>query len=487
MPEVVRLVSLDIVNNAVRTKQLESADLMVVSSNLFGYVEKNYGANINQNVRDPVSIQNKVTQTITQLFMAMYQNSWPSFFNDISRLRTTSGSDPSPSGPGTIMYLRILIEIHDQIADPMVPKSIEEQRSDMILKDLIRERDIILISTSWHEILAHWRGKQDAVVELCLSCIGRWVGWTDIALAIDDALLKLLFELLQPDISGDQGQKVQENREAAIETFVDILGKKMGAGDKLQLIEVLRVNDAVTQLVNGRLLSQQRHTPDYDTDLAEDVAKLVNATVVDIVRAIDTGKQDTTVLNRGTDQIKIFLPHVLRFLSDEYDEICSTVIPCLTDLLALIRKHLKVNDTFVAETSFMLPLILDSVIAKVKYDETADWGNEDTQTDEAEFQELRKRLHVLQQAIAAVDENMYNSKITQVVVSTFDAYQNHSGQIDWRNLELALHQIYLFGDHAMKHGGLYSKTKPVTPVAEQLIQMLFKMMQTSNLSIIANL
>ena len=455
---------------------------MAVSSNLLGYIEKVYGQTSSDSSRDPVAIQNKITQTVTFLFAAMYENTWPSFFHDISRLRTRSGSATQDNGPGTIMYLRILTAIHDEIADVMVPKSSEEQKSDMVLKDLVRQRDMRTISDSWHEILAQWRGKEDAVVELCLTCIGRWVSWTDISLAVNDSLLALLFDLFKPELSGDQGIKTQENREAAIETFVDILGKKMSAGDKLELIDVLKVNDAVSRLVNGRSLQQQRHTPEYDTDLAEDVAKLVNNTVVDIVKAVDTAKNDATLLVRGTGQIKTFLPHILRFLSDEYDEICSTVIPCLTELLALMRKQFKMDGAFVNEVSYMLPLILDAVIAKVKYDETADWGNEDTQTDEAEFQDLRKRLHVLQQAIAAVDESMYTSRVTDNVTSTFSAFQNHRGQLDWRDLELSLHQMYLFGELAMRNGGLYSKTKPVTPAAEQLIQMLFKMMETGKAS-----
>ena len=481
-PEVVRHASLDILNNAIRTKQLNDSDLRAVSSTLWGYIEKVYkGGPSGNSLRDPVSIQNKITQTITYLFAAMYETSWQNFFQDVSKLRSSPDSTANDNGPGTIMYIRVLIAIHDEIADVMVPKSSEEQKSDMLLKDLVRQRDMHMISTSWHEILAQWRGKEDAIVELCLTCIGRWVSWTDIALAVNDSLLALLFDLLRPELSGDQGIKTQENREAAIETFVDILGKKMSSSDKLELINVLRVDDAITQLVNGRSLLQQRHTPEYDTDLAEDVAKLVNNTVVDIVRAVDTAKNDAGILGRGTGQMKAFLPHILRFLSDEYDEICSTVIPGLTDLLALMRKQLKTNGNFVEENRYMLPLILDAVIAKVKYDETADWGNEDTQTDEAEFQELRKRLHILQQAVALVDDGMYIQKIANVVTTTFDAFRSRNGQLDWRDIELSLHQIYLFGEIAMKNGGLYSKTKPVTPAAEQLIQMLYKMMETGKI------
>ena len=474
--------SLDIVNNAIRTGQLDDRDLAYVSSNLLGYIEKIYGGQVpTTTTLDPVSIQNKLTQTVTYLFTVMYENRWPSFFSDILKLTASHGSSLRDNAPGTIMYLRMLIAIHDEIADVMVPKTSEEQKKDIRLKDLVRERDIQMITSSWHEILAQWKSKEDTIVELCLTCIGRWVSWTDISLAVNDSLLALLFDFLKPQMSGDQGVKTQENREASIETFVEILGKKMSAGDKLELIEILRIHDAISQLVNGRSLSDLRHTSDYDTDLAENVAKLVNNAFADIVRAVDASGTNDTVLLHGNTQLKQFLPHVLRFLSDEYDEICSTVIPCLTDLLALMRKRIKSSSSFASQNAFMLPLILDVVIAKVKYDDTAIWGSEDTQTDEAEFQDLRKRLHILQQAIAAVDENLYTQKITSVVVNIFGNFNAQSSRPDWREVELALHQLYLFGELGMKHGGLYSKTKPVSPAAEQLIAMMFKLMETGRL------
>ena len=55
----------------------------------------------------------------------------------------------------------------------------------------------------------------------------------------------------------------------------------------------------------------------------------------------------------------------------------------------------------------MLTPILNAIIMKMRYDETSSWGNEDEQTDEAEFQELRKKLQVLQKSVAAVNQNLY--------------------------------------------------------------------------------
>ena len=476
--EVVRHVSLDIVNNAVKSGQLGERDLINLKDNVLEYVQTIYGAGIGKSTQlDPLSIQNKLTQTITNLFTTLYAEQWTSFFHDILSLTTSDGSIVKDHAPGVMLYLRILISVHDEIADVLLPRSPEEQRRDNALKDLVRQRDTITIASSWHDILATWKTNDDNIIKLCLTTIGRWVAWTEISLAVNDSLLQLLFEYLDSQQGSDHSQGV-ERRDAAIEALIDILGKKMTAGDKLELIEVLKIYEAVSQLVRSRELSEMRSTANYDTDLAEGVAKLVNNTATDIVKALDGARDNDLVSQRGIALLKSFMPHMLRFLSDEYDEICSTIIPCVTDLLTLLRKKAKSSSMLASELSPMLPLVLDVIIAKLKYDETSYWGHEDTQTDEAEFQELRKRLHNLQKAVAAVDESMYADKIRHLVVSTFDRYQDQRGQVDWREIELALHEMEMFGELAFKHGGLYSKTKPVTPAAEQLVGMMFKLVQT---------
>ena len=476
--EVVRLVSLDIVNHAIKAGHLEALDMIFLRDNILAYMQNTYGAAGSGNVQvDPVSIQNKITQTVTNLFAALYAIHWTSFFHDVLNLTLTTSSTSRDNAAGVMLYLRILVSVHDDIGDVLLPRTPEEQRRDNDLKDLIRQRDTAMIASSWHAIIEYWRSRDDSIVKLCLAVIGRWVTWTEISLAVNDSLLGLLFEYLNSQQRSDSNDPFYERRDAAIEAFIDILSKKMSASDKIALIDVLMVNKAVIQLVESRELAELRFTANYDTDLAEGVAKLVNNVVCDIVKALDSPQSNESVSQRGIEQLKTFLPHVLHFLSDEYDEICSTVIPCLTDLLTFLRKKAKSSSTLAPGSSAMLPPILDVVISKTKYDETSSWGQDDAQTDEAEFQELRKRLHVLQKAIAAVDENMYIEKIRNVVVSTFDKFQTQNGQLDWRDLELAMHEMELFGELSSRPG-LYSKTKTVTLAAEQLIDMMFKLVES---------
>ena len=469
--EVVRVYCLDVVNGAIQRQRIDAQGLLFLRDSLVQYGRGIYGASGANQEQDPSSIQNKLSQTFTFLFIAMYASQWTTFFDDIMSLMHTGDSSIFDNAAGTRLYMKIISSIHDEIADVLVPRDDAQKQRDTELRDMIRERDIQKITDSWRQILLQFRSSDAGVVGLCLQAIGRWASWTDLTLIINDNLLSLLFGLVNSGLS-TQDSEACRLRDASLNTIMEILGKKMKGPDKLDLIEVLRINELVAALASSTLLQDLRFSSNYDTDLAELVARLVNNTVFDIVHILETLSPGDPMQLRADNQLKTFLPFVPRFFSDEYDEICSSVIPCLTDLLTFFRKR-AISD---GDYASMLPPILQAIIAKMKYDETSDWGSEDSQTDEAEFQDLRKRLQVLQQAVAAVDETLYIDTVSNIVGTAFEAFQTTKGQVDWRDLDLALHEMYLFGQLAVKNSSLYTKGKPVSSAAERLISMMFKML-----------
>lgn len=465
------------INEAIREGRIDTQSLIFVRDNLMVYIRNTYGMNGNAGIPilDPVNIQNKLTQTITYLFMALYSTQWASFFHDMLALATTVGSTTRDIERGVTFYLRVLNAVHDEIADVLVPRLPQEQRRNNDLKDMVRQRDAKMIAQSWQEILSHWKDRNANLVALCLAAVGRWVAWTDVSLTVNDSFLNILFQLVTPSESTDQlGTTL-----ITTETFTEIMGKKTSADDKLELIDVLKIKDVVSQLIESKGLRELRFTTTYDTDLAEAVAKLVNNTVYDIVKILESAPDGALTSIRGNAQLNIFLPLVLRFFSDEYDEICSTVIPCLTELLALFRKKAKANSIFCIENAGMLPPILDAVIMKGKYDDDSAWDNDDSQTDEAEFQELRKRLQVLQQAVASVNEILYIETVSNLVNGTIEKFRSQDGHIDWREIDLAIYEIFLLGEVGLKNGGLYIKSKPASAAAGRLIDMMFKLINSS--------
>jgi len=474
--EVVRLVCLEVVNNAVQTQRLDQQSLVYVRDSLLGYIRQWYTPGATN--LDTPSIQNKLTQTVTYLFTSLYASEWNSFFDDFQSLVGEVSNIGTSNPAATVMYLRVIGSIHDEIADVMIPRTPEEQKRSNELKDLIRARDVSKIAATWQAILSRWRQIDLSITEMCLRAVARWVSWIDINVVLDGTVQNALLELAGQQGSFSAESKEAKARDAAIDTFTETVGKKMPPSDKIELIRYLNLNTIVGQLVASPALSQMRNTPDYDTDMAETVAKLVNNVMFDIVKVLETDNVDENTNTKANELLHAFVLYMLRFFSDEYDEICSTVIPSLTDFLTLLRRNVRSKGASPTQYTGMLQPILDAIVSKMKYDETANWGDEDEATDEAEFQGLRKRLHVLQQTVATVDEELYVATLTRVVASTFARLDSAGDKPNWRDLDLALHEMYLFGELAVKNGGLYQKSASSSAASQHLLEMMAKMVDS---------
>lgn len=426
---------------------------------------------------DTTSIQNKTAQTLVYLFSALYQHGWEAYFDDILSLTSKTQIRSRDNGPGVIFYLRAINSVHEEIGDQLVPRSRAEQDHANILKDIVRDRDVQKIALSWQEILAQWRESNDTIAELCLRAVGKWVSWIDIGLVVNQQMLDLLFEQLARAQKTTLREGEESIRDAAVDVFTEIISKKMKPQDKLEMISFLNLENIVSQLIACPPLNERRFSSQYDTDLAETVARLVNSTVLDVVKILDSEPQQNRTWQRAENVLQAFLPHVLRFFADEYDEVCSTVIPCLNEVLGFLRKAAKIEGPAPQRTVMLLP-ILKAVFAKMRYDDTSSWGGDEDETDEAEFQYLRKRLATLQQTIAAVDEQLYMDAVTSLVGQTFENLGSQGMNLDWRDLDLALCEMFSFGDLAIKSGGLYQKNRPNSPAAEKLVQMMLRMVES---------
>lgn len=472
--EIVQHTAIDVVNNAIQSNLVTEQDLVSIRDSYMGYVQRAYGTK-QDGAQDSVNILNKFVQGLTYLFTKLYANGWITFFDDLLAMTilNTSASADQDTIRGTKFYLKVVNSIHDEIADLLMAKSSEEQQRDTALKDLIRDRDVQKVVTAWQSFLSQLNGQHPILLELCLAGIGRWASWIDLGLIVNDVFLNLLFGYVMKGLS-DTNKEAAGLRDNSLLTYTEILSKKMRPADKLSLIEVLKVGELVAGLTNSNLLRDMRFTSTYDTDFVEIVAKLVNATVMDIVIILGDTTGNDALRARADQHLKTFTPYMLRFFSDEYDEICSIMIPCVTELMTYFRKKPADNPVY----KLMLPSILQAIMNKMKYDETSEWGQEDHQTDEAEFQELRKRLQNLQQAVAVVDETLYIETISDMVGDCFESFRTNRNDVHWRDLDLALHEMFLFGQLAVKNGNIYSKSKPISPAAERLIAMMFKLIDT---------
>lgn len=447
---------------------------------MLSYLQSEYTlqANTAPLLPDSGSVENKIAQTITYIFCALYGTTWSGFFDDLLSL-TTASSGRRDNLFGVAFYLRVVNSIHDEIGDVLQARSREEQERANTLKDLVRAHDVHKVVQAWQEILGQWRLTNGVIGELTMKGIAKWVSWIDISLVVNTQMLQLISEQVEQASVQDLRYEEERARDAAIDTFTEIVSKKMPSVDKINMIEFIGLQSVVEKMSSWPILSDQKK-PIYDVDLAENVAKLVNAVVLDIVYALEHEQQSSQTWAKAEQMLRSFLPQLLRYFSDEYDDVCSYVLPGMTDVLTFLRRAFQ-GDQYATQRASILVPILMAIFAKSKVDDYADFDEDGDgdDTEEAEFLELRKRLSNLQQSIAAADEQLYIDAVSSLVNSTFQSLQVQGGKLNWRDLDLALHEMYLLGDLAVKSGGLYQKNKPNSASAEHLVQMMLLMVQSN--------
>lgn len=480
--EVVRVFCLEIVNAAVRNAILDKQGLELVKDSLLHYLRQEYtpsaDPSMKHNPPDSSTIENKLAQTVTFLFISLYNVSWTTCFDDLLALTSTSsGKRDNPFG--VAFYLRAINSIHDEIGDNLVSRARDEQDVANLLKDLIRQRDMHKIARSWQEILSYWQVTNGRVAELAMKSIGKYVSWIDISLVVNPEMLQLILQQLEQAHDPDLDYNKQCARDAAIDVFTEIVSKKMPAKDKIDVLSFVGLQSIVERISAWPLL-RDPGTSTYDVDLAENVAKLVNAAVLDIVRVLETEDQTSETWRSAEAMLRGFLPQLLRYFSDEYDDVCLHVLPAMTDLLSFVRRAFS-GEEFVSQRAALLIPVLKAIFHKSRVDAFADTDGEydGENTEEAEFIELRKRLSSLQQQVAAADEQLYIDAVSELVNETFEQLEVQGRKLDWRSLDLALHEMYLLGNLAVKSGGLYNKNKPNSPAAERLVRMMLLMVQSS--------
>jgi exportin-T len=426
---------LEVVCNCI--PQLDREALEHIKEQLIAYVQANYAGDTTP--RDTSAIQNKFCQALTALFVQLYPTTWQSFFFDFLAL-TKNGTNV----PGTLLYFRLLLSIHEEIADIIIHRGEDATKRNITLKDLVRDRDAEKVAVFWHQMLARRQDLDALILDLCLKSIGRWISWSDISLVVNEIVLNSLLELAGQQVSHWMVNETKV-RDTALETFTEIASKKMRPAEKVELIGVLKLDTVISGLIESPALKEQSR-PDYDTDLAELVAKLVNNIIRDIVVVLDSSDSNEQTRQQAHRILLTFLPFMLRFFSDDYDEVCSTVMDGFSEVLSFLR---RLKDPAAAAYSPLLPTFLQRIVAKMKYDDSTTWSDIE-EANEPDFIDFRRRLQTLQKQVFAINEPMTIGGISDLVQHTFRKLAENPSQVDWADVDLAMYELHAFGDFAVK-------------------------------------
>lgn len=465
----------------VALPKLSQDHFQYAQNSLFAYIKTSVKLQTPSDNLGASFLRNKLAQTIAFVFILSYESIWPSFFNDFLELL---GNQDSPIGNSAAvdMYVRVLQVIHEEIGDNLTIREAAVTKRNNNLKDLVREREMAKLASSWMSILQFYPSVRE-IMEGTLKVIGGWISWIDISLIVNPEYLTLIFNCLQSE----------SLRLTACDTLVEIVSKKMKPADKMELIRLLDLKNVISQISSSS-----------DEEFDERVAKLSNFVALELVHILDgtTSLTSNVPLQNGQveqaeEMLNDFIPTLVHFLSNEYDDTSYQVFPALSEYLSCLRKEsrqekAKVDTSqlqknasrqvinFPPDSNFVSPQrrsilssLLPKIIIKMKYDEDTPWtGGEDE--SESEFIEVRARLKLLQDLIASIDMDLYIDGIVSVVVSSLDPASVSS----WRDVELGLYELSAFSE-SLKNGAVAVVKGVETRASRTLYDLFFKMIDSN--------
>ncbi|KAF9961993.1 pre-tRNA nuclear export protein [Modicella reniformis] len=322
----------------------------------------------------------------------------------------------------------------------------EENTLNINIKDRMREQDVPALANAWYELLTEYKERSLDFAEMLLRIVGVYVAWIDISLIVNERFVSLIYSFLL----------TTSIRNAAADCLTDIIKKGMKPLDKLQLISILGIVDVLQQVD----LSS-------DSEFRGRVARLVNNLGLQLCQIWqDTNPQANstyppTANPTAYSHVSQLVPILLQFLRDEDDNVSEAVFGFLRETLNIFKTIKKATGSLPQEQKALLRQILESIVMKMKYGENMEWvcvaiagGSESVGTigedsigdeDMLNFLEMRRELKRFYDQIAALSASLTTTFLHSAVTTTLTTFVNEKAS-DWRDLELALYLLYLYGE-----------------------------------------
>ncbi|KAH6581998.1 hypothetical protein BASA50_000428 [Batrachochytrium salamandrivorans] len=406
----------DVLRN--RPESLTGEDRMLLQQSIWGLLQP-YHTDSGR----PIFLKNKLSVVIVLLFKAQYPVEWPTFFEQLFSLLSSSGTQRSM----ILAFLHICIIIDEEVVCQYVPRMPDDVVRNNSIKDWMREGPVERLTKTWLELLRSNYMTDAEITNTCIGLFGAYASWADINLIIQPEFVEALLGFLS----------MSELRIAACECISEIVGKGMKVADKLKLLQLLRLPAVIGTFESGSV--------EFD----EQAAKLVNSIGMELCHCCQEG-QSSLEREQSLVVLQQLFPFLITYLANEYDDTVSALLPFVQSLL-LLMKRIK-GPTVTQEQREFLIQLLQVLIIKMKFLEDEEYKlGADAGESEALFSDLRKSFKSLLESIASIDDALFVSCISSTVLHNFELLVQGTqvgkapqDAINWPDIEVSLHLLHIF-------------------------------------------
>ncbi|GAX84343.1 hypothetical protein CEUSTIGMA_g11765.t1 [Chlamydomonas eustigma] len=330
----------------------------------------------------PTFLRNKLAQTIVAVLQFEYPSCWPGFFHDLISAMN--------QGEGIVdMFCRVLVSVDEDLVSLDIPRSQDESKLSMHIKDSMREHSISDIASAWYALVDLYRTKRPALATSVLQTMQRYVPWIDISLVAHPKFVALLLSLLE---SSDTALAA-----AAADCLTEVVSKRMDALPKLTLFESMGIVSKCANWSGGIPLPSSRAGVGSDgaeddgldeegegllgrcahllatlaTEILDSLKRLENGVIS--LAAIGLSVDDEAAVEvkggseLGSRQLAALFPVILTAFKSGVEEVALPLMPFMHAYTARLKVQQKRSQGLPAEATMHIHAILEGLAMTSRY------------------------------------------------------------------------------------------------------------------------
>lgn len=385
----------------------------------------------------PAFIKNKLAQVLVTLIYFEYPLIWPSVFIDFL---------PNLNKGATVidMFCRILNSLDDELISLDYPRSTEEVAIAAQVKDAMREQCVVQMVRAWYDIVSMYRNSDPELCSTVLDSMRRYISWIDIALIVNDAFIRLLFELMLGDEFLDQ------LRGAAASCILAVVSKRMEPRSKLTLLQSLQMSRVFGLIAE-----------DNDSELVSKAAVLLTGYATEL---LDCSKRVNAEDAKGVSMelLNEVLPSIFCVMQNHEVDTTFSIVQFLSEFVSTMKSLPSLSERQLLHVGQILEVIRMQIRFDPSYRDNLDVLDKFGREEEDRMVEFRKDLLVLLRSVGRVAPDV----TLNFIRNSFASAVSSSVERNVEEVEASLSLFYALGeslsDETMRSGsGLLRELVPM--------------------------
>lgn len=405
--EVVRFTGLSLMREYLKRCPFTDAyidQIVKIRDDIYGWMQNS----VQCQAAMPSYVKNNMISVLTLLIRHLYKaNHWETAFIDLMQLGSCSASS---SNAVNILGLELVLGIFDEVTVEVIEfnenRTKEEVTRNCEVKDYMRVTNVLcnIVDYLCKNAISYRSVNDGDLSDRCLRCLAQFIGWIDVKLIVNEAVLSVVYSSLQDRALYGAG----------CECLYELAKKGMDSISKIRMIDSISLIEKLKDIK----IDETKAAGFDDDGCDDDVAQLVDVILLELLEcwsiyeeatfSSDSNKNSTiaeicSVAPRAATLLHDVIPIALKLFAFPDVDVSSKMIPSFNKLLVLMKhqysleysnqppvaaKYQEVKATGYFLSNIYLHALLKCIYIQLKYPDDFSFDGIDEGDEECEVIEV---------------------------------------------------------------------------------------------------